>query len=791
MKSIFTFFSLIISLSIFGQLNVSFVGQVEYPSESSDIWGYVAPDDTEYAIIGLECGVSIVSLADPANPVEVALLPGVCTTWRDIKTWGEHAYVTNEGGNGLMVIDLTDLPNSATAFDWTPNIPGLGTLSTIHNIYIDEFGYAYLAGANINNGGLLYIDVHTTPGQPEFAGAGPNIYSHDVYARDNVAYSSEIYEGSFALYDVTDKQNSILLGSQETTGEFTHNTWLSDDGTILYTTDEVADAPVGAYDISDPTDIQALDDFKPLETLGDGVIPHNVHVWQDWLIVSYYSDGCILVDGSNPDNLIEVGNFDTFLQGITGFNGAWGAYPYLPSGLILISDIQSGLFILQPNYVNACWLEGNVSDASSGMGIAGADIEILSTNVFDESALDGDFATGYAVSGTYEVAVSKGGYEPQTVTVELINGEITELNVELVPLIPIGMNGSVIDASSGNPIPNAQVRISNEDFDFDISTDASGTFQIVNFFEGEYEIAAGIWGYKTNLLTNAIDETNNTLTIELEEGYEDIFSLDLGWEFTVAPVQGTWEIAQPPIGITGGAPFFIAPNEDSGSDPGNACYVTGNTNAVETSLLIGGSTTLTSPVFDVSQMTYPSISYELWYISFNQVQQGPDATPMYVELSNGDTSMVVDSIQYLDLDVIEWEYHEIDIPEFMTPTANMTISFTASSSANFIVVAEGGVDHFRVFEGEPSSVITLNEQFEMNIAPNPSAFGFQLTYDIQVPVEQAQLEIFNQMGQLIEVRGVNNQQGIIEFGSAYDAGIYFVRLSNGIEVSSGMKIIKY
>jgi len=189
-----------------------------------------------------------------------------------------------------MVIDLTNLPNSVSSTDWTPNIPGLGSLSTCHNIYIDEQGYAYLAGCNLNSGGLIYIDVFTNPGSPMYAGKGPAVNSHDVFARDNKAYSSEIGLGQFAIYDVSDKTNTQFLGTQSTLYNYTHNSWLSDDGNILYTTDEQAGATVGAYDISDPSDIQVLDNFRPYETLGDGVTPHNVHVWQDWLIVSYYTD---------------------------------------------------------------------------------------------------------------------------------------------------------------------------------------------------------------------------------------------------------------------------------------------------------------------------------------------------------------------------------------------------------------------------------------------------------------------------------------------------------------------
>jgi len=99
----------------------------------------------------------------------------------------------------------------------------------------------------------------------------------------------------FLFNDVTDKENYLTLGSQTTDFNFTHNAWLNDEGNVLFTTDEIANAPVGSYDVSDLNDIQILDLFKPYETLGDGVIPHNVHVWNDWIIISYYSMGVLLL----------------------------------------------------------------------------------------------------------------------------------------------------------------------------------------------------------------------------------------------------------------------------------------------------------------------------------------------------------------------------------------------------------------------------------------------------------------------------------------------------------------
>ncbi|MBK9016730.1 MAG: choice-of-anchor B family protein [Saprospiraceae bacterium] len=366
--------------NVFAQLNMTLLDQIDYTQDLNDIWGWVDPDDgIEYALVGTVTGVSVVSLADPSNAVEVEFLPGANSTWRDIKTWGNYAYCINEEANGLMVINLTDAPNNITATNWSPNLPGLGTYTTAHNIWIDEFGYAYIAGANINSGGMLIVDVFSTPGSPQFVAPAPAVYSHDVYTRDNIMYASEIYGGNMTIYDVSNKQNITMLGQQQTPYVFTHNVWLSDDGNVAFTTDEKANAPIGAYDVSDPDNIIELDQFRPVATLGASVIPHNVHVWQDWLIISYYTDGGIIADASRPENIIEVGNWDSFLGGNGGYNGAWGAYPFLPSGLVLLTDIGNGLFVCGATYVRACWLEGIVTDAVTGLPIQGASAHIEST----------------------------------------------------------------------------------------------------------------------------------------------------------------------------------------------------------------------------------------------------------------------------------------------------------------------------------------------------------------------------------------------------------------------------
>ena len=72
-------------------LNMELLSNVNYPESCNDIWGYVAPDGSEYAILGTTQATAIHDLSDPANPVELAYISGANSTWRDMKQWGEYA----------------------------------------------------------------------------------------------------------------------------------------------------------------------------------------------------------------------------------------------------------------------------------------------------------------------------------------------------------------------------------------------------------------------------------------------------------------------------------------------------------------------------------------------------------------------------------------------------------------------------------------------------------------------------------------------------------------------------
>jgi len=481
-----------ISVSLIAQpdqnpINVSLISHIELPNgeDGNDVWGYTDENGLEYAIMGGASTTYIWSLEDHANPIQRAAIGGTTTIWRDMKVWEDHIYVTtdntqnNTNFDGLLIIDMSEAPDNIT-FEFqrdTFNLAGQEeVLGSCHNIYIDEDGYAYLAGCNVGVGGVIILDLE------------------DKDNKDSILYASEIFEGIFSMYDIRDRSNPILINSAQTTFDFTHNAWLSDDGNYLFTTDERANAFVDAFDISDPMDIQKIDSYRPLDTEGRGVIPHNTHYYDGYLVTSWYTDGFKVIDANKPDNLIEVAKYDTWDGPDGDFFGCWGAYPFFPSGVMLASDINSGLYVLDVDFKRASYLEGTITDASTGSPIVNTQVTILDAPLNGElSSPNGDYKTGQVDEGTFQVEFNNPNYEIATAMATLVSGEVTILDIQLTQSI---MNIKVVDAM-GNNIENAKVFVSSAGgLMEEISTDADGNTSLGVRSNVEYSIQAAKWGQK-------------------------------------------------------------------------------------------------------------------------------------------------------------------------------------------------------------------------------------------------------------------------------------------------------
>ena len=600
-------------------------------------------------------------------------------------------------------------------------------------------------------------------------------------------YSSEIEDGVFTIYDVTDKQNITTEASQPTPFNFTHNAWLSDDSNTLFTTDELANAPIGAYDVSDPDDIVELDQFLPLATIGENVIPHNVHVWQDWLIISYYSDGGIVVDASEPDNLIEVGNFDTFFGNIgNGFSGSWGAYPFLPSETVLLTDITNGLYVVTPNYVRACRIEGVVTDINTGAAISGADVSIDSDQL-NQGTTDftGEYKTGIATAGTYNVTYSAPGYTSQVLELNLENGVTIMQDVQLGLLQQFSVSGLTLKAEDGSNLADAKVSIFNDEFTFNTTSDANGNFTLDDVFEGDYTIVAGKWGYKQSSTPFNVGQ-DGSVTLELEIGYEDDFVLDYNWTTSGNAATGDWERGVPVGTVFNGS--TSNPDMDVNDDLGSLAYVTGNAGGgAGNDDVDDGRTILTSPVMDLTTYGEPVINYRLWF--FNEGGTGNPNDELIVSISNGTDEVELENIGNSQS---VWRPNSVKpLAGLIELTDNMTLIVeTADDNPGHLV--EGGFDAFLVTDNNPLSTVYQVVDFDVSLVAQPNPFSVEsvMAYTLGTDFDEAHFVLHNQLGQQVERVELSSTTGNVALGSKLATGMYFVRLEVDGTLVATEKIVK-
>ena len=757
--------------------NVTEVSNLPYTQDLNDIWGYVDNSGIEYALVGTKTGTSIVSLANPASPSEILFIPGFNSIWRDLKTWGDFAYVTcDQGQDGLLIIDLSPLPSGTPTYQfWRPELTINGntdTLNKAHNLYIDENGYCYIAGSNISSGETFILDVQSTPGVPILTDATLAIYAHDAYARGDTLWTSDINDGTFSVYDVSNKNNISFLANQTTPRDFCHNAWISDDGNSLFTTDEKSGAWIGSYDVSDMDNISEIDRWR---TPNPSTIPHNVHTYNDYLVISYYTDGLIILDASRPNNLIEVGRYDTyFAQPETGFYGAWGAYPFSPSGSIYISDINSGLYVLQPNYQRACWLEGQVTDQQSGANLFDVQVNIINHQQEDNTDLNGLYKTGTGLSGTYTVEYKKAGYIPQTLSVILSNGVLTTQNVQLVPAIAFTINGQVVDSIDQNiGIPNAKIRMTSSLYDYTVNADANGNFNATIFPDNDYEIVAGNWGNHARQFNIDASDSSNVpnLILPLLKGYKDEFVLDYGWTESGTATTGRWERGVPE-NVSSWQGTVLPDEGDIGGDIGTSCLITGNNGNGQHGAddIDNGYTTIASPVMDLSNYSDPHLNF-YYFMNVNWPASPLDS--FVVSMTNGSTFA---TLMFTTTPNYEWSTNQkIRIKDYINLSSNMRVYFKGNDDSQ--TAMELLVDWFEITDTVTTSGLSLEgNEIELNYYPNPFKQQINIEYQTNQQTKALGYRVFNSLGQSIENGWCADNAGILSLGQGWDSGIYIVEI---------------
>lgn len=435
-------FAMTFSLAAQDSLGVRKLSNFKFFDGINDIWGYADANNNEYALVGVNSGFSIVDVTVPTAPVQKHFISGANTIWRDIKTWSHYAYVVHDGvgvsnSDGILIVDLNTIDSANIEYSqFYPSVTIGGTkfdYADAHNLYVDENGVLYVFGSNLGVGGAAMFDVATDPENPTFLGAYDGNYYHDGVARGDTLWGAAINVGVFEVVNISNKNSPQVIGSHTTPNTFTHNIWFSDDNKTVFTTDERKGAYVAAYDVSDLNNITETDRIRTSIFDPNEVIPHNTHVLGNFLVTSYYTSGLQIVDASQPDILVETGYYDTSPFSGDGFNGAWGAYPFLPSGNILVSDRQEGLFVLETDYPRACFFTAFVKDTVTGNPIINASITIVGSSISGKTNIFGNFRDGQRDTGDYVAVVQKSGYYPDTLIVKMREGVVVNRTVNLIP----------------------------------------------------------------------------------------------------------------------------------------------------------------------------------------------------------------------------------------------------------------------------------------------------------------------------------------------------------------------
>ncbi len=413
-RCLFIFVILINSFVAFsqdGSWNITLMSQYSLPY-ASDIWGWEdSISGRRFAFVGGWDRTYIFEITDPTNPTLRGEIPGPGVIWRDMKVWNDRLYIVHESvssepSSGLQIVNLRSLVDS-NVIRYRNTFPG--GFESAHNIFIDEKGRAWLWGSTPGNNYVIDLSV---PDSPQFItdyniGGGINPYIHDGFVRNDTVWGGHLYVGLAAASVFNPSSNSFsYLGSVSTPQEFTHNVWISDDGKYMFTTDEIAGAPIGIYDISNPSTPRLVATFKSSR---NPVIPHNVFYKEGFIYISYYTDGVVIADVRVPELPVEVAWYDTSPFSSSDFKGCWGVYPFFNDSILIASDMEQGLFVLKVDLKPAIRVYVRVfQDSVNGTPAGNISVRILSptTPYNGVTDLSGVVKAGFTDSGLYKITVA-------------------------------------------------------------------------------------------------------------------------------------------------------------------------------------------------------------------------------------------------------------------------------------------------------------------------------------------------------------------------------------------------
>jgi len=623
-------------------------------TSGNDCWGYISPSGREYAIMGLERGFGFVEITDPDNPVVIATISGPTSLWHDVKVIGHYAYgVSDQTGVGVQIMDMSNIDNGVVTHVGNSTAGGF---TTAHNLVSNpDSGRLFIVGANVGNGGLVELNI-SNPTSPQLASGWTQMYVHDAqvvsytegpYAGREIAFCCSGLDGGWTntgvrIVDVTTPGNFFTISTLfYSTPSYSHQAWLSEDRRYLYLDDEldeidgfVSQTTTRIIDVSDLSNPFQAGTFST----GLASTDHNLYTVGEVILESNYQSGLRIFDGSDPLHPFEIGYFDSYPgSNADGFNGAWSNFAF-PSGTVILSDINRGLFVL-------------------GVQALGPRLRV------------------HLVGEAPEILPSLGG-------------GVVEVSVE-----EIGLSVNPADVKLNIVTDSGQTSV------FGVPTGSPGGFTFttppLNCGDGSYFwVSARATNGQQFTLPSGYPDVAFEAPVADSVGtpFQDDFETNQGWTVSGNASDGHWVRGVPVGGGDRGDP----PADHDGS---GQCYLTDNVDG--NSDVDNGSTVLTSPALDAAGEGEAYLSYATWFSNTAGSGAGEDVMLVEISNNNGGSWQALETIGPGGVEASggwfakTWALGDL----FAAPSSQVRVRFTANDTGTGSVV-EAGVDavEVRVFE---------------------------------------------------------------------------------------------
>ncbi len=737
---------------------------------NSALWGYVAPDGREYALFGSQIGTHIIDIT--ATPIrQVAFIPGPRSVWREMKVYGHYAYIVTESvdpGKGLQIVDLAALPVTATLVRTDSAL-----FNRAHTVFINKH-YLYVMGTQADagaNGGAIIYDLEPDPLQPRRLGMVNPYYYHDAWERNDTLLGAAINGPGCDIYDVSDREHPKRLANIAYPFSGTHNAEITSDGGYVVTSDEIGATPktMKVWDIHDLENISKVAEFTP----NQNDIVHNVHVRGRYVIAAWYTAGVRIIDMIDPRHPREVARYDTYPGSSGGYNGVWEAYGFFPSGKVIASDRQTGLYVLKFNNATAGSISGVVRNKITNDPLPGVTINVGETGGTIVTDADGRFYVGGPNGAKRTLRVGPFGYAGQLQQFTLDGDQQQDMLLDPLELLNLHVRAR---DRKGNEI---------RDFSFAVepylhsssSAGAVGTLLLPR--DSVFTLVVGKWGYAIERVQVRLTASSQDTTITLTRRYQDDATLNLGWSFEDPndnASTGRWTRLVPYYAFTG-SDWIFPPTEPSG-DPTGFVFQTGaplRDAPAQNSDVNGGHTTLMSPPMDLHDHPSPWIAYDYWFVHY---KRDTVRDTMVVQLS-GDNGASWQTVRAYTEGRPGWKRDSIEVGAYIPINGIVRIRYRASDTlSNAYVMA--GIDNFDVLGFDANASVDAGSVaggMYLRAIPNPIGRTGVIALNLPHGFDRLRVSVVDAAGRTIaELHNGPMPAGEHRFpvGDALAAGVYRV-----------------